>query len=411
MLEESQKRRAPSEQFVERFARVYTPVVMALALLVFLLTPFALGWTWRHALYQSMVVLLISCPCALVISTPVAIAAALASAARHGVLIKGGAYLEAAGKLRAFAFDKTGVVTTGNPMVVAVEPFEGSTVNQVLRAAAAIELGSEHPLGQAVRRYADTLNVETARSTGFRAYPGRGASADIGGVAHWIGSERMLAELGLSKPASKAGEWEASGHTVVFVGTSDRVSGLISLTDEIRPGMAESIRGLRALGIVETTILTGDNRTTATAAARAVGADGAFGELLPDDKVSRVRDMKVKHGAVAMAGDGINDAQAMTESTLGIAIGNRSTDVAMEAADVIVMSEDPERLPFLVSHSQRSLRVIQQNVALALGSKAIFLALAFLGAATLWMAIAADMGATLLVTFNGLRLLNNRKQN
>ena len=403
MVEESQSRRAPSEQFVERFARIYTPAVIGLALAVFLICPFLLGWTWHHALYQSMIVLLISCPCALVISTPVTIAAALASAARQGVLIKGGSYLEAAGKIRAFAFDKTGVVTTGEPEVVAIEPPE------ILDIALDLETGSEHPLAKAVLREGTRLGQQGRREVlGFRAHPGRGAEGRIGGLDYWIGNSRMMEEKKIRCNVTQAMEWEAKGYTVAFVGCGGQVLGHIVFADQIRPGIADAVRDLRRAGIQKMVVVTGDNQKTAEAAAEATGIELACGGLLPEDKVTHIRALKAEYGIVAMAGDGINDAQAMAESSVGIAIGKRSTDVAMETADVIVMSEDPERLSFLMRHSQRSLAVVKQNLAVALGSKLVFLVIAMLGLATLWMAIAADMGATLLVTFNGLRMLRSK---
>ena len=404
MVEESQARRAPSEQFVERFARIYTPAVIGLALVVFLACPFLLGWSWHQALYQSMVVLLISCPCALVISTPVTIAAALASAARNGVLIKGGSYLEAAGKIRAFAFDKTGVVTTGEPEVVAIEPPE------ILEIARALELGSEHPLARAVLRAGSGTHPIAQRAvTGFRALPGRGAEGVIDGRNYWIGSGRLLQEKGFDPSfIPQVRHWEAKGNTVAFVGRDGEVLGLIAFSDQIRPGTAEAVAELKRAGILQTAIVTGDNQKTAEAAAQATGIERAYGGLLPEDKVTHIRALRTEFGSVAMAGDGLNDAQAMAESNVGIAMGRRSTDVAMETADVIVMSEDPERLAFLVRHSQRSLGVVKQNLAVALGSKLVFLVIALLGLATLWMAIAADMGATLLVTFNGLRMLRSK---
>ena len=400
MVEESQSRRAPSEQFVERFARIYTPAVIGLALVVFLICPFLLGWTWHHALYQSMVVLLISCPCALVISTPVTIAAALASAARRGVLIKGGSYLEAAGRIRAFAFDKTGVVTTGEPEVVAIEP------PQILSVALALETGSEHPLAMAVLREGERQGLVASHAVvGFRALPGRGAEGSVDGTEYWIGNSRLLEEKGIDAAIPGALAWESRGNTVAFVGSGVDVLGWIVFADEIRPGTSAAVADLRSRGVAMTMIVTGDNQQTAEAAARATGIEQAFGALMPEDKVTHIRALKARYGTVAMAGDGINDAQAMAESTVGIAMGKRSTDVAMETADIIVMSEDPERLGFLLRHSQRSLGIVKQNLAVALGSKLVFLVIAMLGLATLWMAIAADMGATLLVTFNGLRML------
>lgn len=406
MVEESQSRRAPSEQFVERFARFYTPAVIAFAFVVFLGAPFALGWDWHRALYQSMVVLLISCPCALVISTPVTIAAALASAARNGVLIKGGSFLEAAGRIRAFAFDKTGVVTAGEPEVAEV------VGDNILPLAASLEAGSEHPLAKAVLRDAQRKGVQLGRlpvASHFRALPGRGATAVIDGVNYWIGNRRLLEDLGVSYHSAAAAAHEQDGRTLSFLGTGSQVLGFIAFADRLRPGIAEAVASLHALGVRHTSILTGDNQAAANAAARSVGIDDVQAELLPDDKVTQVRSLMERFGVVGMAGDGINDAQAMSASSVGIAIGKRSTDVAIESADVVLMSEDPSRLGFLIRHSRRALSVVKQNLVLALGSKLVFLVIAMLGMATLWMAIAADMGATLAVTFNGLRMLRARE--
>ena len=411
MVEESQARRAPSEQFVERFARIYTPAVIGLAVIVFLICPFLLGWTWHHALYQSMVVLLISCPCALVISTPVTIAAALASAARHGVLIKGGSYLELAGKIRAFAFDKTGVVTTGEPEVVAIEPLADLSGSELLDLGLSLELGSEHPLAKAVLREAERVGARARYQVlGFKALPGRGAEGFLDGAPYWIGNSRLLDDKGIDSNIAAALEWESKGHTVAFIGLAQKLLGLIVFTDQIRAGTKDAVTALRRAGVTQTAIVTGDNQQTAQAAAKATGIAQAFGALLPADKVTHIRALKAEYGTVAMAGDGINDAQAMVASSVGIAMGKRCTDVAIETADVIVMSEDPARLAFLMRHSQRSLAVIKQNLIVALGSKLVFLIVAILGLATLWMAIAADMGATLLVTFNGLRMLRAKDQ-
>jgi Cd2+/Zn2+-exporting ATPase len=353
-----------------------------------------------------MVVLLISCPCALVISTPVTIAAALASAARQGVLIKGGSYLELAGKIRAFAFDKTGVVTTGDPEVVAIEGLGELGSFRILEIALPLEMGSEHPLAKAVMREADRVGTQPRyQVAGFRALPGRGAEGTLDREEYWIGNSRLLEEKGIDSHIPTALDWEAKGHTVAFVGTAHKVLGLIVFADQIRPGTASAVQALRNAGVMQAAIVTGDNQKTAEAAARITGIERAYGGLLPDDKVTHVKALQAEYGIVAMAGDGINDAQAMAQSSVGIAMGRRSTDVAMETADIIVMSEDPARLGFLMRHSQRSLAVVKQNLAVALGSKLVFLVIAMLGLATLWMAIAADMGATLLVTFNGLRML------
>ncbi|MBM3725612.1 MAG: cadmium-translocating P-type ATPase [Acidobacteria bacterium] len=399
MVESCQTRRAPSEQFLERFARIYTPVMIALAAAVALVPPLFDG-RWPHWFYQSMVILLISCPCALVISTPVTIAAALASAARRGMLIKGGAYLEIASRIRAIAFDKTGVLTAGQPRVEAFEPLNGHKTEDVLRRVASIEQSSEHPLGRAILRYCQEQGIRPAPSAGFQALPGLGAEATIDGEAFWIGSSRMLAAR--HGVAETAGD---SGHTAVFCGGADGPWARIGLTDLPKPEAAEAVHALRGQGIGTLVMLTGDNPATARAVASELGFDQAHAELLPEDKANHIASLRTRHGAVAMVGDGINDAQALAAASLGIAVGTRSTDVALETADVVLVTDDLRRIAALIHHSRRAFAIVKQNVAFALATKLIFLVVAFLDLATLWMAVAADMGATLLVTFNGLRML------
>ena len=297
-------------------------------------------------------------------------------------------------------------MTTGEPEVVAIEPLGALRASEILDIALPLEVGSEHPLAKAVLGEAERVGARARYQVlGFRALPGRGAEGILDGREYWIGNSRLLEDKGIDSNIPLALDWEAKGHTVAFVGAAHEVLGLIVFADQIRPGTADAVIALRKAGVAQAAIVTGDNQQTAEAAARMTGIERAFGALLPDDKVTHVRALKAEYGIVAMAGDGINDAQAMVESSVGIAMGRRSTDVAMETADVIVMSDDPARLGFLMRHSQRSLAVVKQNLAVALGSKLVFLVIAMLGMATLWMAIAADMGATLLVTFNGLRML------
>ncbi len=406
MVEQSQERRAPSEQLVERFSRVYTPAMMILALLVAVIPPLFMGWTWSHAFYQSMVVLLIACPCALVISTPVTIAAAIASAAKHGVLIKGGAFLEAAGRLKAVALDKTGVITSGKPEVEQVRLFNGKPEKEFLENIAGLETGSEHPLAQAIVRYVESQGLFPAeRRSDFQAFPGRGAEAVVNDIRFWVGSKLYLDDHGIV-----ADEFaDTPGMTTVFAGSGKEVWGAIVLRDQLRPGILAAVRKIRSLGVNEVTMLTGDGPAAATRVAEQIGTPSYRAGMMPEDKATAMRDLLKKHGTVAMVGDGVNDAQAMAASTLGIAFGPHSTGLAMETADAVVLSEDPMRLPFLIEHAKRSLAVMKQNLVLALGSKLIFLVVAFLGAASLWMAVAADMGATLVVTFNGLRMLRTKE--
>ncbi|MEZ5403837.1 MAG: heavy metal translocating P-type ATPase [Bryobacteraceae bacterium] len=404
MVEGVQHRRAPSEQFVEKFSRYYTPAMMLLALVVAVFPPLLLGKDWGDWFYQGMVILLISCPCALVISTPVSIVAALASSARRGVLVKGGAFLEEAARVKAVAFDKTGVLTRGEPVVKSLAPLDGYTEEQILSRLAAIEAHSGHPLARAVLRYAEDRGVRPLAVEGFYSYQGKGAEGTVGGERFWAGSLRMMAEKGLDAGALRA-QLPKEESSVVAFGTDREVWALVTIEDPIRKDAIEAVHGLRAVGIEKVVMLTGDNRATGELVGAHVGVDEVRAELLPEGKSATIEELKREHGKVAMVGDGVNDAQAMAVSSLGVALATSGMDVVMETADVVLMSGHLNKLPFLITHARRTVGVIQQNVAIALALKAVFLVLAFFGAATLWMAVAADMGATLLVTFNGLRLL------
>ena len=408
MVEEAQARRSRSERWVERFARYYTPAMMGLAVLIAVVPPLVLGGPWRFWFYEALVLLVIACPCALVISTPVSIVAALASAARAGVLIKGGLYIEIPARLRAVAFDKTGTLTHGRPEVQRVVPLNGHTPEELLERAAAVESLSEHPLAQAILRRAQADGVAFGRADSYHSLKGKGAEARIGGVKYWIGSHRYAHEINADDPVSHAHAeaLEDAGHSVVFIGNERHVCGLISIADQVHPEAARAVRAIKAAGIEHVIMLTGDNEGTARAVADAVDIDEYQAELLPEDKVTAVRALVEKYGQVAMVGDGVNDAPAMAESALGIAMGAAGSDAAIETADVALMSDDLTKVGWLITHGKRTVRVIKQNVTLALGIKAVFIALALSGLATLWMAIAADMGASLLVIFNGLRLLS-----
>lgn len=410
MIEEAQSRRAPSEQWVDRFARTYTPAMMGLALLIGVAPSLVLGNPWTDSIYRALVVLVIACPCALVISTPVSVVAGLAAAARAGVLVKGGAYLEAPARLRAVALDKTGTLTRGEPEVREVIALSGHTQREVLARAAAIEAHSEHPIARAVLRRAAHDGLECEPADEFRALQGRGATAKVDGRAFWIASHRYLHEIAPHHETfhEQAEALEDAGHSVVAVGNDDHVCGYLAVADAVRPRSADAVQALRKAGIEHIAMLTGDNEGTARAVAEAVGVDAFHAELLPEDKVRTIERLRDRFGAVAMVGDGVNDAPAMAASSLGIAMGAVGTDAAIETADIALMSDDLERLSWLIRHSRRALAVIKTNIAVALGLKLLFIALALAGAATLWMAIAADMGASLLVIFNGLRLLDGR---
>jgi Zn2+/Cd2+-exporting ATPase len=409
LVEEAQERKAPSEQWVERFARYYTPAVMTLAALVLVLPPLLFGQPWEAWTYRSLVLLVIACPCALVISTPVSIVAALAAAARHGVLIKGGLFVEVPARIRAVALDKTGTLTHGRPAVVEVVPLAEHDERELLERAAALEARSEHPLARAVIAYAKERGVPIRPADDFAILQGRGATGRIGGHAYWLGSHRYLEELGQENPAihERLAAMSGSGRTAIVVGNDEHVCGLIAVADSLRPESRAAVDALRAAGVEAVVMLTGDNRGTAEAIARATGIDEVRAEMLPAEKVAAIDELVVRYGQVAMIGDGVNDAPAMARATLSVAMGAAGSDAAIETADVALMADDLSRLPWLMHHSRRTLRVIRQNIFFSLGIKGLFLALALLGFASLWAAIAADMGASLLVIANALRLLRD----
>jgi len=411
MVEEAQSRRAPSERWVERFARYYTPGMMFLAILIAVVPPWVQGGNWDRWFYEGLVILVIACPCALVISTPVSIVAGLAHAARHGVLIKGGLYIELPAQLKAIALDKTGTLTFGRPEIQKIVPLPGHSAEELLQRAASVESLSHHPLARAVVRRAEQEGVAFSRAETFEAIGGKGAEAQLDGRDFWLGSHRFSHERGVECPEAhaQAETLEDAGHSVVFMGTEDHVCGLISIADEIRPETSAVLGELRAAGIKYITMLTGDNEGTAKAVAAAAGVDAYEAELLPEDKVRAIEALVRDHGSAAMVGDGVNDAPAMAAATLGIAMGAAGSDAAIETADIALMSDDLGKLAWLIRHSRRTMAIIKQNVTAALAVKAVFVASALAGVATLWMAIAADMGASLLVIFNALRLLQEKR--
>ncbi len=382
MVQDAQSRRAVAEQWVDRFARYYTPIMMALAAGVAVVPPLVTAGSWTEWLYKGLV-----------------------------VLVKGGICLEEAGRLKAFAIDKTGTLTLGQPEVQEIVPLSGHDVRELLERAAALEASSEHPIARAILRRAEAEGVDVRPVDSFRAIAGKGAEATIDGRMFWIGSHRlMLHERQETEEVTRrALELEDAGHSVVAIGNDDHVCGLISVADGVREEARAAVRALGKLGVGGIVMLTGDNEGTAAAVAAATGVDEFRAELLPEDKVEIVESLVREHGHVAMVGDGVNDAPAMAASTLGIAMGAIGTDAAIETADVALMSDDLSKLAMLVRHSRRTLRVIKQNIGFALGLKLVFIVLALFGVATLWMAIAADMGASLLVIANGLRLLRVRE--
>jgi Cd2+/Zn2+-exporting ATPase len=404
----AQTQRAPSEQWVERFARIYTPAVMTLALAVLLLPPLVFDQAWSTWVYNALVLLVIACPCALVISTPVSIVAALTAAARRGILIKGGVFVETPARIRALALDKTGTITEGKPSVTEVAPLARHNEQDLLERAAALEARSDHPLAKAIVAYADQQGIAYQPAEQFQIIKGKGATGRLGGREYWLGSHRYLEERGQEDSAvhERLEALSHAGRSVVVIGNAEHVCGFIALADRVRPHIRDTLAAIRAAGIGHIIMLTGDNAGTAAAVAKEAGIDDVRAELLPEEKVTAIEELVGKYHAVAMVGDGVNDAPALARATLGIAMGVAGSDVAIETADIALMADDLSNLPWLIQHSRRTLTIIRQNVLFSLSVKALFVGLTVAGASSLWGAIAADTGASLLVVFNGLRLLN-----
>jgi Cd2+/Zn2+-exporting ATPase len=403
-VEQAQGLRAPTQRFVDRFAAVYTPAVFAIAVAVAALGPWLFGWGWVQALYQALVLLVIACPCALVIATPVTVVSALAAAARRGILIKGGVYLEEARRLRAIALDKTGTLTAGRPRLVAMELLPASEPeSRVLSWAASLAGHSDHPVAQAI---AAGLALPEDGVSDFTALPGRGIEARLDGRRLLLGNHRLIEERGLCRPELEARleAHENQGRTLALLACDEEVLALFAVADTLKETSREAVADLHRLGVV-TAMLTGDSAATAATIARQAGIDAVRANLLSGDKLAAIEDLRRRHGPVAMVGDGINDAPALARADIGVAMGAAGTDTAMEAADILIMNDDLRRIPEAIFLSRRTHAVLWQNIALALGIKAAFLVLAITGNATLWMAVFADMGASLLVVFNGLRLL------
>ena len=408
MVGDAHSRRAEVEQWVTRFARVYTPAVMALAVAIALLPPLIAGGAWGFWFYNALVLLVIACPCALVISTPVSIVAALTASARGGVLIKGGAYVEAPARTTALALDKTGTITEGKPEVAAVYPLGGTSKADLLAVAASLEARSSHPLARAIL---DRAGSQVTAAEDTRTVPGRGLEGHFRSRAVWLGSDRFAAEKGVAEaiPADLRERIEAAGATMVVVGDDGGVLGLLELRDRIRPDAKGIVARLHAQGVKTIVMLTGDNERTARAVAAEVGIDEVRAELLPEDKVEAIEKLVASHEMVAMVGDGVNDAPAMARAHYGIAMGAVGSDAAIETADIALMTDDIGRIPWLIGHSRRTISIIRQNIGLSLATKALFVGLTAFGMASMWGAIAADVGVSLLVVANALRLLNGHQ--
>lgn len=404
-VEQAQESRAPTQRFVERFAAIYTPAVFIAAVAVAVLPPLLLDWAWLDAIYKALVLLVIACPCALVISTPVTVVSGLTAAARRGILIKGGTHLEGARRLRAIALDKTGTLTQGKPVLVHWQAWGDADPAQVQRAASALAGRSDHPVSLAIAKGLTTTEAIPGVDS-FEALAGRGVRGVVDGLPLVLANHRLIEEQGLCSPALEAllAEHEAQGRTLTLLAGEHAVLGVFAVADTLKAGSREAVARLKRLGVTPV-MLTGDNPSTARAVADQVGITDARGGLLPQDKLAAICDLQQRHGVIAMAGDGINDAPAMAQADIGFAMGAAGTDIAMETADVVIMNDDLGRIADTVALSRRTHALLWQNIALALGIKAVFFALAIAGQATMWMAVFADMGASLLVVANGLRLL------
>ncbi|WP_339146887.1 MULTISPECIES: heavy metal translocating P-type ATPase [unclassified Sutcliffiella] len=409
LVEEAQAERAPSQAFVDKFAKYYTPLIIIIAFLVATVPPLLLASDWNTWIYQGLAVLVVGCPCALVISTPIAIVTAIGNAARNGVLIKGGVFLEEVGRIKAIAFDKTGTLTRGAPEVTDVLAIH-HTEEELLRIVATLEGGSTHPLASAILQKAEEIGVADTAHTmeDFESVAGKGIEATIEGVRYKAGSPNWFINEKhpkVEKLAERIHLLQNAGKTVIVVGTPNEILGILGIRDEIRGSSASSVKDLKEMGIRQLYMLTGDNDRTAEAIGHEVDIDQVKSSLLPEDKLRYIKELREEHGSMMMVGDGINDAPALAASSVGVAMGGAGTDTALETADVALMGDDLRKLPFTIRLSRKALTIIKQNIAFSLGLKVLALLLVIPGWLTLWIAIFADMGATLLVTLNSLRLL------
>jgi Cd2+/Zn2+-exporting ATPase len=401
-VEQAQSSRAPTQRFVDRFAAIYTPAVFILAVAVALLAPWITDLTWMQAVDK-----VIACPCALVISTPVTVVSGLAAGARRGILIKGGVYLEDARKIKAVALDKTGTITEGKPKLVAFEPVDTGLDQRVLEGLAKSLAGrSDHPVSKAIAEGLSTADQEVGE---FQAVAGRGVQGVIGNHSYALANHRWIEERGQcsAELETRLAVHEEAGRTVTLLANSERVMAICAVADTIKPSSAQAVADLKSLGVTPV-MLTGDNIATARTVGSLAGIAEVRGNLLPEDKLQAIGELQQRLGITAMTGDGINDAPALAKADIGFAMGAAGTHTAMEAADVVVMNDDLRRLPETIRLSKRTHAVLWQNICLALGIKLVFLVLAIFDNASMWMAVFADMGASLLVVLNGLRLLGKQ---
>jgi Cd2+/Zn2+-exporting ATPase len=415
LVGEAEHLKPPSQRFVDRFAAVYTPVVFVAAILVAITPPLLLGHEWTPWIYRALVLLVIACPCALVIATPVSIVSGLTALARRGVLVKGGVYLEAVGKLRALAVDKTGTITEGKPRVVGIDRLSDLSEDSILARAAAINCHSEHPLAVAIVEAARSRGIDFEPASDYVSVTGQGARATVAGHPHFIGNHRMAHESGIrnSGVEAKLAKIEANGQSLAVLGhaphsdCTGEILAIIAVADTLRPEVGAALKAIHRAGVRKVVMLSGDNQRTASAIAARAGIDEAIGDLMPEQKVERVRQLIGEHTHVGMIGDGVNDAPALAIASVGFAMGAIGSDTAIETADIALMRDDLTRVAEAILTGRRTLGIIRFNIIFALAIKALFLILAVAGFAGLWLAILADTGATLLVILNSLRLLAN----
>ncbi|GMA98282.1 heavy metal translocating P-type ATPase [Pelosinus sp. IPA-1] len=405
LVEEAQAQKAPSQQFIDVFSKYYTPIVLIVAVGIMVIPWLFFSQAFAPWFYKGLVLLVISCPCALVISTPVSIVSAIGNSSRNGVLIKGGAYLEEMGAIQSIAFDKTGTLTYGRPVVTEIMPADGITEDDFLATAASIEKLSEHPLAAAIVEKAKGLTLKPIAN--FTALVGLGAQADVDGKTVYIGNQRLFEELGLEQSQYEQAviALQQEGKTVMLMGTKEGILGMIAVADTLRDNSANAISELRKAGIKHVAMLTGDNKNVAGSIAEKLNLDSFYSELLPEDKVTAVKKIISEYGSVAMVGDGVNDAPALAVANIGIAMGVAGSDTALETADIALMSDDLGKLAYLIKLSRKTVGIIKQNISFAILIKIVFVILTFAGYVNLWLAVFADMGSSILVTLNGMRLM------
>lgn len=409
LVEEAQEEKAPAQAFVDKFSKIYTPSILLLSFLIIILPPLLFNASWDVWIYQGLSLLVVGCPCSLVISTPVSIVSAITNSAKHGVLVKGGIYLEEMGQINAIAFDKTGTLTTGKPVITDLEVYDENNVNTYLAIMCALEANSQHPVASSFIQYARDTNIvfKDVIVEDFKSLTGVGIQGTVTDQTYYLGSPSLFTQyLELTIEEEKISNLQSDGKTVMVFGSTTDVLAIVAVADTIRSTSVDAIDQLHHIGIQNTTMLTGDNSKTAHAIGKQAHVTNIEGDLMPEDKLEMVKNLKTQFGSVAMVGDGVNDAPALAAANVGIAMGGAGTDTALETADVVLMGDDLSKLPFIINLSKKTIRIIKQNITFSLLIKLLAIILIIPGWLTLWIAIVADMGATLIVTFNGMRLMN-----